>query len=136
VARAAAKRHQLALVPKKAMTLSPTNSQIQLSPPIACCPPLLAGRLTPEEARAIAPLFRALADPARLEILSAIAAQPNLEVRACQLVESLNLAQPTVSYHLKIMYEAALLKKERRGTLIYYQLVPAALATVRGVLGA
>ncbi|GAB4294127.1 MAG: metalloregulator ArsR/SmtB family transcription factor [Oscillatoriaceae cyanobacterium] len=118
------------------MTLSPANSQTELSPPFVCCQPLLSGRLTPEEARAIAPLFQALADPARLEILSAIAAQPNLEVRACQLVESLNLAQPTVSYHLKIMYEAGLLAKERRGTLIYYQLVPEALAAVRGVLGA
>jgi ArsR family transcriptional regulator len=104
-------------------------------PPVTCCRPLLAGRLTAAESQAIAPVFRVLGEPARLQILSAIAAQPDQEVRACELVESLGLAQPTVSYHLKIMFEAGLLAKERRGTAIYYGLVQDQLAALRAVLG-
>jgi len=102
---------------------------------VTCCRPLLAGRLTADESQAIAPVFRVLGEPARLQILSAIAAQPAQEVRACELVESLGLAQPTVSYHLKLMFEAGLLAKERRGTAIYYRLVQEQLAALRAVLG-
>ncbi len=78
-------------------------------------------------------MFRVLGEPARLQMLSAIAAQPKQEVCACELVESLGLSQPTISHHLKVMYEAGLLKKERRGTWIYYQLVQDRLAALREV---
>lgn len=109
------------------MTLSkPTNY---------CCPPLLAGNLTTAEATEVAVLFRVLGEPARLLLLSAIAAQPNGEVCACELVESLGLSQPTVSHHLKVMYEAGILTKERRGTSIYYQIDREQLAFLRKVLG-
>jgi ArsR family transcriptional regulator, arsenate/arsenite/antimonite-responsive transcriptional repressor len=108
------------------MTLS------KLSP--SCCPPLLAGNLTATEAAGVAVLFRVLGEPARLLLLSSIAAQPSGEVCACELVESLGLSQPTVSHHLKVMYEAGLLTKERRGTWIYYRIVPEQLAFLRKVL--
>jgi ArsR family transcriptional regulator, arsenate/arsenite/antimonite-responsive transcriptional repressor len=101
---------------------------------ISCCPPLLAGKLTPEEAVQLAVLFRVLGEPARLHMLSLIAAQPNREVCACELVETLGLSQPTISHHLKVMYEAGLLEKERRGTWIYYRIVKNRLATLRDVL--
>ena len=100
----------------------------------ACCPPLLAGNLTATEAADVAVLFRVLGEPARLQLLSLIAAQPSEEVCACELVESLGLSQPTVSHHLKVMYEAGLLTKERRGNWIYYRIVRDRLAFLRKVL--
>lgn len=101
---------------------------------LPCCPPLLAGRLTATDAKALAALFRVLSDPARLQIVSLIAAQPNQEVCACELVENLGLSQPTVSHHLKVMYEAGLLEKERRGTWIYYWVVRSQLSLLKDVL--
>jgi ArsR family transcriptional regulator, arsenate/arsenite/antimonite-responsive transcriptional repressor len=103
-------------------------------PPVYCCPPLLAGRLTTDEAAQIAVIFRVLGEPARLQLLSLIAAQPSGEVCACELVETLGLSQPTVSHHLKVMYAAGLLAKERRGTWIYYRIVPQQLVALREVL--
>lgn len=99
-----------------------------------CCLPLMAGKLTPQDAKTLAVLFRVMGEPARLQILSLIAAQPSQEVCACELVETLGLSQPTVSHHLKVMYEAGLLTKERRGTWIYYQVVRSQLAALRDVL--
>jgi ArsR family transcriptional regulator, arsenate/arsenite/antimonite-responsive transcriptional repressor len=99
-----------------------------------CCPPLLAGNLTASEANDLAVLFRVLGEPARLLLLSAIAAQPSGEVCACELVESLGLSQPTVSHHLKVMYEAGLLTKERRSTWIYYRIVRERLTFLQKVL--
>ena len=99
-----------------------------------CCPPLLAGHLTSDNANYLAAIFRVLGEPARLQILSLIAAQPSQEVCACELVETLGLAQPTVSHHLKVLYEAGLLTKERRGTWIYYRILPEKLAMLRNAL--
>ncbi len=103
-------------------------------PSVFCCPPLLTSRLTDTEAASAAALFRVLGEPARLQLLSLIAAQPTGEVCACELVESLGLSQPTVSHHLKVMYEVGLLTKERRGTWIYYRIVQAQLVSLREVL--
>jgi ArsR family transcriptional regulator, arsenate/arsenite/antimonite-responsive transcriptional repressor len=103
-------------------------------PTVPCCPPLLTGRLTPNEAERIAVIFRVLGEPTRLQMLSLIAAQPSSEVCACELVETLGLSQPTVSHHLKVMYEAGLLAKERRGTWIYYRIVPEQFVALRAVL--
>ncbi|MFN3925812.1 MAG: ArsR/SmtB family transcription factor [Pseudanabaenaceae cyanobacterium] len=99
-----------------------------------CCAPLLAGKLTPAEAVQLAQVFKVLGEPVRLQMLSLIAAQPRQEVFACELVETLGLSQPTVSHHLKVLYEAGLLAKERRGNSIYYKLVQSRLAMLREVL--
>ena len=96
-----------------------------------CCSPLLAGCLTPDEAVDLAAIFRVLGEPARLRMLGLIALQPNQEV--CELVEPLGLSQPTVSHHLKVMYKAGLLDKERRGTWIYYRILPERLVMLRDV---
>ncbi len=101
---------------------------------LSCCPPLLAGRLSPEESVPLARLFRMLGEPVRLQILSLIAAQPQGQVQACELVESLALAQPTLSHHLKVMYQAGVLEKERRGTKIYYRIDRSTLLALREVL--
>jgi ArsR family transcriptional regulator, arsenate/arsenite/antimonite-responsive transcriptional repressor len=100
----------------------------------SCCSSLLAGRLTPEEAIRLAAIFRVLGEPVRLQMLSLIAAQPSREVCACELVKPLGLSQPTISHHLKVMYETGLLEKERRGTWIYYRIVPEQLAMLGAAL--
>jgi ArsR family transcriptional regulator len=99
----------------------------------SCCPPLLQGQLTAADCDRLAGIFRVLGEPARLQILSLIAAQPSQEVCACELVETLGLSQPTVSHHLKVMYGAGLLTRERRGTWIYYRLVRDRLSAIQQV---
>lgn len=103
-------------------------------PQATCCSSLLAGRLTPDEVSSLAAIFRVLGEPARLQMLSLIAAQPNREVCACDLVKQLELAQPTVSHHLKVMHEAGLLERERRGTWIFYRILPEKLEILRSAL--
>lgn len=99
-----------------------------------CCPSVLAAPLDEAEAEALAGAFSALADPARLRLLSLVAAAP--EVCACELVEPLGRSQPTVSHHLKVLFEAGLVTREKRGTWVWYAVVPDRLAALRDVLGA
>ncbi len=89
--------------------------------PIACCVPLAAPEPSDEQTAATADLFRALADPARVRIVNALAtsAEP---VCVCHLVEPLGLSQPTVSHHLKKLVEAGLLRREQRGRWAFYSL--------------
>lgn len=89
-----------------------------------------------EEAAEVARGFAALADPARLRLFSLIASQPG-QVCACSLVEPVGRSQPTVSHHLKVLYEAGLVERERRGSWIWYRAVPGrveALVTALGLL--
>ncbi len=110
------------------IAISPIESKSSCESP---CLPILAGRLKPEDAEPLAAMFRVLGDPSRLQLLSLIACQPSGEVCACELVEVLGLSQPTVSHHLKVMYQAGLLAKERRGTWIYYRVVQERLVMLR-----
>jgi ArsR family transcriptional regulator len=103
---------------------------------IACCPPVFDGRLTKSKAEKLAEAFKAIADPARLRLLSFIAAQPSAEACVCYLMKPLGLSQPTVSHHLKVLYEAGLLDRERRGTWVYYRIVSEQLAALRDALAA
>ncbi|HEY3070305.1 MAG TPA: metalloregulator ArsR/SmtB family transcription factor [Gaiellaceae bacterium] len=89
--------------------------------PIACCAPLSAPALSPEEAEATADLFRALGDPARVRILNLLATTDE-PVCVCHLVEPLGLSQPTVSHHLKKLLDAGLLAREQRGKWAYFSL--------------
>ena len=99
-----------------------------------CCPQLLAAPLSDDDATTLAGIFRVLGDPARLRLLSLIAAKEGAEACVCDLISPLGLSQPTVSHHLKVLHEAGLLARERRGNWIYYGLRPEALQTVRQVL--
>lgn len=83
--------------------------------------------LLPSEAEVLAQRFKALADPSRLRILSIVSSSSNAETCVCDLSEPLNLRQPTVSHHLKVLVEAGLLNREKRGVWAYYSLVPGAL---------
>lgn len=106
----------------------------QSKPEVVCYPPLLSGHLTLDEATHLAAIFRLLGEPVRLQMLSLIAAQSSGEVCACELTELLGLSQPTVSHHFKVMYEAGLLERERRGIWIYYRVVSEKIAILRDSL--
>jgi ArsR family transcriptional regulator len=71
----------------------------------------------------LASLLRAIADPARLQVISLIQAGEDGEACVCELTGSLGLSQPTVSHHLKILLAAGLVTRERRGTWAYYRMV-------------
>jgi ArsR family transcriptional regulator len=99
-----------------------------------CCAPLLRTRLGRHDAEALASAFKAIADPGRLRLLSFIARQPGAEACVCHLVQPLGLAQPTVSHHLKVLTEAGLLTRERRGTWMFYRLVSERVEALRQAL--
>jgi ArsR family transcriptional regulator len=100
----------------------------------ACCAPLLAEPLALGDAEELARGFAALADPARLRLLSLIADAGDGEVCACELVEPLGKSQPTVSHHLKVLYEAGLVDREKRGPWVWYRVVPERVAALRDAL--
>jgi ArsR family transcriptional regulator len=99
-----------------------------------CCAPVTSGVLSAEEAAALAARFKAIGDPTRLRLLSLVAAHEGGEACVCDLNEPLELSQPTVSHHLKILVEAGFLTRTRRGTWSYYALVPGALPALAGTL--
>ena len=101
----------------------------------ACCASLLDAPLSEKDAATLAKRFAALADPARLRLLSLIAAQDDGEVCACELVGPIGRSQPTVSHHLKVLREAGLVEGERRGTWVWYRVVPHTVADLRTALG-
>jgi ArsR family transcriptional regulator len=99
------------------------------------CPPLLAGPISGAEADRAAATLKALAEPARLRLLSLIQAQPGGEACVCHLTEPLGLSQPTVSHHLKVLLGAGLVEREQRGSWAYFRVLPEPLAALRDVLG-
>ena len=99
-----------------------------------CCPPVLQGTLSDEDAAALATTLKALADPARLRILSLIAAQPEEEACVCHLTEPIGLSQPTMTHHLQVLHAAGILDRDKRGAWVYYKVVPARLEEVRDAL--
>ncbi len=99
-----------------------TPSETTLRP--ASYVPVTRGALDAEQATAFAPMFKALGDPVRLRLLSMIASAGGGEVCVC------DLTGPTISHHLKVLREAGLVDSDRRGTWVYYRLIPAALAVV------
>lgn len=104
------------------------------APVTPCCPTVLNGRLKKADAEQLALGFKAIADPGRLQLLNFIAAQPSGEACVCHLMKPLDVKQPTVSHHLKVLFEAGLLDRERRGTWVYYRLVPECLVALRDAL--
>src|SRR5690606_41556189 len=100
----------------------------------SCSPPITRAPLSTPNAESLAASMRALADPARLRIISMIAAHAALEACVCDLTEPLGLSQPTVSHHLKVLTDAGYLTRSKRGTWAYYRLVPSSLAAVAGLL--
>jgi len=101
---------------------------------IECCSPLVAEPLSGEQAGELARVFKALGDPARLRLLSLIASHAGGEACVCDLTDVFDLSGPTISHHLKVLREAGLIAGERRGTWIYYRVLPDVLGRLAGVL--
>ena len=86
------------------------------------------------QAAEVAAMFKALGDPVRLRLLSLIASHPGGEACVCEISATFDLSQPTISHHLKLLRAAGLLDCERRGTWVYYRLVPGVLGRLASVL--
>jgi ArsR family transcriptional regulator, arsenate/arsenite/antimonite-responsive transcriptional repressor len=104
------------------------------SVPDACAVPLTGEPLGEEAAAGLAQVFKALGDPVRLRLVSLIGAHQGGQVCVCELNTAFSLTQPTISYHLKVLREAGIIDCERRGTWVYYWLVPAALERMSALL--
>ena len=106
--------------------------ELELLQPICCstsAPPLAR-----DEAVRVASGFKALADPARVQLLHLVSSSESAEACVCDLTAALGLSQGTVSHHLKTLVEAGLLERERRGTWAWYRLVPGAMEALAGTL--
>lgn len=99
-----------------------------------CCPALGAAALAEPQAAELAAMFKALSDPVRLRLLSLIASHPGGQACVCEISPAFDVSQPTISHHLKTLRSAGLLDCERRGTWVYYWVVPAALQQLSAVL--
>ena len=100
----------------------------------ACCAPLSREPLSQAKADDLARALKAIADPARLRLLSLIASSAGQEACVCDLTDALDLGQPTVSHHLKVLADAGFVSRSKRGTWAYYAIVPGALESVTRVL--
>ncbi|MCK9929051.1 metalloregulator ArsR/SmtB family transcription factor [Frankia sp. Mgl5] len=99
----------------------------------ACCTPLARAPLSAEEADKLVAVLKAIAVPARLRLLSMIYARDGGEACVCELTEPLGLTQPTISHHLKVLVDAGLITRDKRGVWAYYRAVPEALAALATV---
>ena len=104
---------------------------------LACCTPLSREPMSAEQAETVAPLLKAIADPVRLRLMSMVLSHEGGEACVCDLTPAFDLSQPTISHHLKVLHEAGLLDRDKRGTWVYYraraeslQAVSALFATV------
>lgn len=99
-----------------------------------CCAPVTGEALSAGQAGRLAASFKALGDPVRLRLLSLIAAHDGGEACVCDLTGAFELSGPTISHHLKVLREAGLIDSERRGTWVFYRVVPDSLRELSGVL--
>ena len=109
----------------KTLSLTPAEA-------VACCSPLAVEPLSADAATDVVPMLKALADPARLRLLSLVASHEGGEACVCDLLDAFDLSQPTISHHLKVLHSAGLLEREKRGVWVYYRVA----ADVIGDLGA
>ncbi len=103
---------------------------------LACCVPLAQEPITEAHADRLAPLLKALADPSRLRLLSLILSHEGAEACVCDLTPSFELSQPTISHHLKVLHESGLVNREKRGTWVFYQARPEAMAALHQLFAA
>lgn len=116
------------------MSKSDSRALPLLSNGTACCPPLASQPLSADAAEDLTQVLKALADPARLRLMSLVMAHPDAEACVCELTQPLELSQPTISHHLKVLTTAGLLAREKRGVWVYYRVVPEALAALAATL--
>ena len=115
------------------MSMYGHNGRVTTQPALApteagvCCPSLTVSPLSLDEAQDFARILKAVADPTRLRLVSLIAAHEQQEACVCDLTDPVGLGQPTVSHHLKILVDAGVLRREKRGVWSYYSLEAAVL---------
>jgi ArsR family transcriptional regulator, arsenate/arsenite/antimonite-responsive transcriptional repressor len=110
------------------------SKQLPIVDPSVCCEPVLRAPLSEGRSVELARAFKALADPVRLRLLSLIASHADGEACVCDLTGGFDVTGPTISHHLKVLREAGLIDGERRGTWIYYRVLPDMLRTLSDVL--
>ncbi|WP_410818784.1 ArsR/SmtB family transcription factor [Micromonospora sp. 050-3] len=101
---------------------------------VSCCAPLAERRVPAGAAAVLAPAFKALGDPVRLQLLSMIASTETGEICVCDLTPAFDLTGPTISHHLRTLREAGLVDAERRGTWVYYRARPDILRQLAALL--
>ena len=101
---------------------------------VACCSPLSAEPLSAEQAEQVAPLLKALADPVRLRLMSLVASHEGGEACVCDLNDAFDLSQPTISHHLKVLHDAGLLDRDKRGVWVYYKARQDALDSIAALI--
>jgi ArsR family transcriptional regulator len=112
-----------------------SKSELPLSEVDSCgYAPMVREPLSAEAAVDIAIKLKALADPVRLRLFSLVASHSGGEACVCDISSDIDVSQPTVSHHLKVLKEAGLLSSERRASWVYYSVVPQGLATLSAVL--
>lgn len=117
------------------LTATPTLEP-SLPAALACCPPVTKKVIGDQEAAQLAVLLKAMADPVRIKLLSLIASHEDAEACVCDLNDAFDLSQPTISHHLKILLDAGLVTRDKRGVWAYYRLVPSALDACANILAA
>jgi ArsR family transcriptional regulator len=100
----------------------------------SCCTPLACTPLSAKEATRLAELLKAIADPTRLRLISLIQSHENGEACVCELTAPLGLSQPTISHHLKVLTDAGVIEREKRGVWAYYRTVPTTLRTIANLI--
>ena len=100
----------------------------------ACCPTGLAEPIDRATAEELAVLLKAVADPARLQVLALLRSLDNCEACVCDLTEPLGLSQGTVSHHLKVLVDAGILAREKRGYWTWYSIIPSRLTELAAIL--
>jgi ArsR family transcriptional regulator len=81
-------------------------------------------------------MLKAIADPARLRLLSLVLSHEGAEACVCDLLPHFDLSQPTVSHHLKVLHGAGLVDREKRGTWVFYRARPEAMAALSQLFAA
>lgn len=111
-------------------------SNLHPLPEVASCvvAPLVREPLSPPAAAEMAARFKALADPVRLQLLSSVASRAGGEACVCDISAGVEVSQPTISHHLKVLRDAGLLTSRRRASWVYYAVVPEALTVLSNLL--
>ena len=101
----------------------------------ACCAPAPEISLDhTQRLAALAERLKAIADPTRLRMLELLAQQP-AALCVCEITDEFTLHQPTISHHLKVLHEAGLLDRDKRGVWVYYRASTRALAGLAALIG-
>jgi ArsR family transcriptional regulator len=111
-----------------------TNTEATADCEVAVCCPPLCDPLSEDDAVELAAVLKAIADPARLRLLSIIGAADGGWACACDLSGPLGRSQPTVSHHLTTLVKAGLLEREQRGKWAWFRVRTERLAGVRAAM--